>query len=107
MSQKTQSEKTTDTLQLVCSHCNAVVGYEDKTSEGYRIWKWAALMFSGPSLPSPRLQFGVQKWVAARLLSLIEHQGVRKFHVYADDQGTKRIPPILVSSDPKAQTHIL
>ncbi|KAH7123914.1 ubiquitin-conjugating enzyme E2-binding protein [Dendryphion nanum] len=72
---------------LVCRQCDHPLGTSDGSANGWRIWKWSVdVASSGPqsqSLSQPNT-FNVQKWISARLIFLIENQGVRKFHIHPD-----------------------
>ena len=67
---------------LVCGSCDAEVGIVDDRAEGWRIWKWSVAI----SFPRKVETFGIQKWISAHFLALIENQGVRKFSVRSDGE---------------------
>lgn len=80
----------------MCSRCKQTLGIPDDSAEGWRIWKWCIRISPRPGQPSTT--FSVQKWISARLLFLVENQGVRKFHVHADvdPSQTEPVPSILL-----------
>ncbi|KAF2201117.1 hypothetical protein GQ43DRAFT_455970 [Delitschia confertaspora ATCC 74209] len=82
---QTESKESTKPI-LLCNNCNVPLGFIDKLSEGYRLHKWATTIFPA-SAPSPPPPLHIQKWIAARFLSLIENQGVRKFNVHAEQEN--------------------
>jgi len=59
---------------VVCKNCGLVVGAPEDSAEGWRIWKWC--------IDIQHTSYSIQKWISARLLFLIENQGVRKFHIH-------------------------
>ncbi|KAF1999435.1 hypothetical protein P154DRAFT_600959 [Amniculicola lignicola CBS 123094] len=81
---------------LSCKTCSHPLGAKDSTAEGWRIWKWSiAVVTSLPSLGSslsPPTTYSTQKWISARLLSLIENTGLRKFHIHVQYPAPKSSP---------------
>ncbi|KAF2663065.1 hypothetical protein K491DRAFT_551946, partial [Lophiostoma macrostomum CBS 122681] len=74
---------------LVCKTCDKNIGYTEPSSGGWRIRKWydkspsIATSPDSATPPSPPPStYSTQKWISARLLSLIENLGIRKFHVH-------------------------
>ncbi|KAF2187023.1 hypothetical protein K469DRAFT_705573 [Zopfia rhizophila CBS 207.26] len=80
---------------LLCKSCNQAVGTVDKNTEGWRIWKWSSSIGSSNS-PSTTSTFNIQKWISARLLYLIENQGVRKFSVHPDSETSEPVSSLLL-----------
>lgn len=72
---------------LVCKHCSHALGTVDESASGWRLWKWSIDITSSFSKPKAN-NYNLQKWISARLLFLIENQGVRKFHVRPDIPDT-------------------
>ncbi|KAF2869368.1 ubiquitin-conjugating enzyme E2-binding protein [Massariosphaeria phaeospora] len=78
------SNEPSQVASLVCKQCKHPIGTPDESSEGWRIWKWSIGVNSASMSLSASTTYSTQKWISARLLFLIENQGVRKFHVYPD-----------------------
>jgi hypothetical protein len=53
-------------------------------------------MTTASSTVPPTNTYNTQKWISARLLFLIENQGVRKFHVHDDSSTTFPAPSLLI-----------
>ncbi|KAF1951871.1 hypothetical protein CC80DRAFT_495753 [Byssothecium circinans] len=77
---------------IQCKQCRHVLGAQDNSTEGWRIWKWCIgistsdtsdTSSSPSSPPTPYfITYSTQKWISARILHLIENSGVRKFHIH-------------------------
>lgn len=67
----------------MCNGCRAVVGLADADADGFRLFKSSlAVGFAGHT----QLElFDVEKWLAARLLSVTEAQSARKIVVASDN----------------------
>ncbi|KAF2792235.1 hypothetical protein K505DRAFT_326309 [Melanomma pulvis-pyrius CBS 109.77] len=76
------SDHPSQTTSLVCKTCTHILGTQDPSTSGWRIWKWSIGVISPPK-PNPTT-YSIQKWISARLLFLIENTGVRKFHVHPE-----------------------
>ena len=69
------------------------MGSEDKTSSGYRLFKWSiAVGKSGNAFAPP-----LQKWFSAQLLSAIDTEGVRRFIVEQSSSKSPNAGALLVS----------
>lgn len=96
---QTSSDTSQPTL-LVCTQCKHSIGTLDEPASGWRIWKWCVHAAS-TSQSEDKLStdtFNVQKWISARLIFLIENQGVQKFHVHPDidSSSTETLPSLLI-----------
>ncbi|KAK4999158.1 hypothetical protein LTR66_001762 [Elasticomyces elasticus] len=60
---------------LACSACHTPIGFLDVNATGYRFYKWGIALSNGG--PSSLVSFGMEKWIAAQILTGIEQQGVR------------------------------
>jgi ubiquitin-protein ligase E3 D len=89
-----EHEQVKDTLS--CTNCQTTLGLVDAGSEGWRIWKWRIKIVSGS--PAIIKTYGVQKWISARLLFLIENHVVRKFHIHpeVDSAQDTSVPSLLI-----------
>ena len=91
------SPNPTTNPTLHCKSCNAPIGHDDPATEGYKIFKWATTIHPASSSSPPSPPFSIQKWISARLLSLIENQAVRKFHVHVEGQDNGERDVLFVS----------
>jgi len=68
----------------------------DSASDSWRIWKWCVGV-SHMLLSSP-ITYPIQKWLSARLLFLIDNQGLRKFHIHPNVELSpmESIPSLLI-----------
>jgi hypothetical protein len=82
---------------LTCRSCNHPLGVPDLSASGWRLWKWSIRISSTPHKLLIPDSYSTQKWTSARLIHLIENQGVRKFHIHPDtDDKDKPVPSLLV-----------
>ncbi|KAF2705131.1 hypothetical protein K504DRAFT_441025 [Pleomassaria siparia CBS 279.74] len=86
----------------LCKSCKHVLGTKDTSTSGWRINKWNMGLTSSSPSPSPPLfpsssspnptTYPAQKWISARLLSLIENSGARKFHIHPRSSSSSSSP---------------
>ncbi|KAF1839916.1 uncharacterized protein K460DRAFT_349397 [Cucurbitaria berberidis CBS 394.84] len=75
------SEEYVGRDSIVCKHCAHTLGSQDEATNGWWIHKWNTGVAT-PLRPSSPTTYTMQRWIAARLLYLIENFGVRKFHIH-------------------------
>ena len=72
---------------LHCKKCDAFLGSEDQSADGWRLQKSSIAVKLGDV--SPWETFSPTTFVCAQLLALIDSQAIRKFVLHSGDSGTE------------------
>jgi HECT-like Ubiquitin-conjugating enzyme (E2)-binding len=72
--------------ELRCANCEALLGAEDQSAEGRRLYKSSLSVKS--SLDADWETFPPEIFISSQLLSLSESSAARKFVVHCDDNNS-------------------
>lgn len=72
---------------LHCDCCDAEIGRVDDHAEGWRIYKWAVSVALDDRIS--RTSFPLEKWVSSRILTYVENESVRHFHIHGDFENSQ------------------